>query len=325
MKMIKKLSAALCCVMLLTACGSREPAERTSLPAVVSVPVPVPAESSSSETSTVSEPETVPEPEPVPEDAHMYTAYALYCVEDDEMLDSYNADKRIAPASLTKLMTASVTLRYSEADEVITVGSELELVNEDSSLCMIAPGEMLTVYDLLTGLLLPSGNDAAYTAAVTTARKVKRNDLSDNQAVWYFCKLMNDMARELGMTGSHFADPDGWDDPNHYTTASDLVKIAKYALTVPEIREIVSTPKKEVVFETGEYAVWYNGNKLLHPESDYYCKNAIGMKTGYTDDAGLCLVAAFVKNGKTYITVTVGSEEDEDRYNKTLQLFDDIL
>lgn len=315
----RMISAAMCCV-LLTACSGRT--EQSSAPTVLSVP----AESSvgsSAETSTVSSESS--EVTSAPKVETLCKAYALYCVEDDLMLDSYQAEKRIAPASLTKILTASVTLRYLKPDDVVTVGSELSMVNEGSSLCYIAPGQRLTVETLMYGLLLPSGNDAAYTAAVCTARKASGDPyMSDAQAVGYFCGMMNDMARELGMTGSHFADPDGWDDPEHYTTVSDLIKAAKYALTVPEISKIVATPRKEVVFETGETAKWFNGNKLLHDSNKFFCKDAIGMKNGATDDAGLCLIAVFRKNGKTYIDIVVGSEEDEDRYNKILQLYDEI-
>ena len=328
MKKLKIFSAAVCCVMLLTACGGKRPAEQTNAPTEFV--------ESSSDISEVSEVPSVPsepnetsstpsEPLHYTDNRPLCTAYALYCVEDDFMIDSMNKDKLIAPASLTKVLTASVVLRYSDPEDVVTVGSELSLVNEDSSLCMISRGQRLTVYDLLTGLLLPSGNDAAYTLAVSTARRVSGDpDMPDRNAVELFCKMMNEMARELGMKSSHFADPDGWDDPAHYTTVSDLIKVTKYALTVPEIREIVATPEKYVVFETGESITWYNANLLLHERSDYYNEYAIGMKNGATDDAGYCLIAVFEKNGKTYIDIVVGSESIEDRYEMIDRLFREI-
>lgn len=329
MKIIRIFSAAMCCVMLLTACGDKRPVEQTSEQTVSS--------ESSSYISDVSEVSSEPSSDitesSVTSSASLHlsdgeplcTAYALYCVEDDMMLDSMNKDKLIAPASLTKVLTASVVLRYLKPDDVLTVGSELSLVNEDSSLCFISRGQRLTVYDLLTGLLLPSGNDAAYTLAVSTARRVSGDpDMPDRNAVELFCKMMNEMARELGMKSSHFADPDGWDDPAHYTTVSDLIKVTKYALTVPEIREIVAIPEKYVVFETGESITWYNANLLLHERSEYYNEYAIGMKNGATDEAGYCLIAVFEKNNKTYIDIVVGSESIEDRYEMIGRLFDEI-
>ena len=318
MSKIKLLAVVMCLVTLLTACGSKIPLDSASS-----------SEESTVSSSSVSSAETSTSENAVPVVVHVpapdYTAYEVYCVEDGMALVGENINKRIAPASLTKLLTASVALKYWDADDIITVGTELELVEPDSSLCMISKGQRLTMYDLLTGLLLPSGNDAAYTIAVATARKVSgRDDLPDRAAVLYFCSLMNDFARELGMRGSHFADPDGWDNDRHYTTVSDLTKIAKYALTVPEIREIVSTRKAYVVFESGESITWYNGNELLFPESDFYCEYAIGMKTGYTDNAGRCIIAAFEKDGKTYIITLVGCTDLEKRYEMVLVLFDDI-
>ena len=328
MKKLKIFSAALCCVMLLTACGNKTAAEQSSVPTVSVNYESSDISDASSETSSDMTESSKPSSKPVhysENNRPLCTAYALYCVEDDMMIDSLNKDKLIAPASLTKVLTASVVLRYLKPDEVVTVGSELSLVNEGSSLCLISRGQRLTVYDLLTGLLLPSGNDAAYTAAVNTARKVSGDpDMPDRNAVELFCRMMNEMARELGMKSSHFADPDGWDDPAHYTTVSDLIKVTKYALNVPEIREIVATPEKYVVFETGESITWYNGNLLLQERSRYYNEYAIGMKNGATDDAGYCLIAVFEKNGKTYIDIVVGSEDIEDRYEMTDRLFREI-
>lgn len=339
--MKKSIAAAvLLAVSLLTACsGSAMPVNGSvpeSVPLSSVLPSSVPSSSvestvgttstQSAASSTQTSSSTVEVSEPVSVPALTYKACALYCIDDNELIVGENIDDKIAPASLTKLMTASVAMRHFKSDDVVTVGSELAMVQPDSSLALIAPGQKLKMYDLLTGLLLPSGNDAAYTIAVSTARKASgRENMTDEHAVEYFCNMMNELAHELGMDGTHFADPDGWDDDAHYTTVSDLVKLAKYALTVPEIREIVAIPEKTVVFETGEIAEWKNGNVFLHPEwEEYYRKEVIGMKTGSTDNAGYCLITAFVKNKKTYITVVAGSETWEDRNDKTLQLIDSV-
>lgn len=320
MKRRKLLAAALCLVTFLTACGNKIPSENVSAPVYSSV------QSSSSVSSSSSSSSTAPQstPEIVPEPAPDYTAYEVYCVEDNKLLVGENVNRKIAPASLTKLLTASVALKYWDADDVVTVGTELELVQPESSLCLISKGNRLTMYDLLSGLLMMSGNDAAYTVAVTTARKASGRDLSDRAAVKYFGIMMNDFAAELGLRNTHFVNPEGWDNDRHYTTVSDLTKIAKYALSVPEIRELVSTRKRYVVFESGETITWYNGNQLLYPDSEYYCEDAIGMKTGFTDNAGRCLIAAFEKSGKTYIITIVGCIEPETRYEMALELYDEI-
>lgn len=315
MKALKLIAAVLCASVLLTGCKS------TSLETVVEVSSR-PSESSQSEpVSATSEPPIIREPQPAPD----YTAYEVYCVEESRIIVGENIYRKIAPASLTKLLTASVALKYCDPDEIVTVGTELDLVQPESSLAFISKRQRLTMYDLLTGLLLPSGNDAAYTIAVHVAREVSGlPDLHDRAAVRVFCDLMNEFAEELGLRNTHFVNPEGWDDSRHYTTASDLTKIAKYALSVPEIREIVSTRKYDAAFVSGETITWYNGNQLLYPDSDFYCEDAIGMKTGFTDNAGRCLIAAFERRGKTYIITMLGCTDPEWRYNKVLELYENI-
>lgn len=246
----------------------------------------------------------------------------FYCVEDDKLLYGRSVDERIAPASLTKLLTACTALYYISPDEVFTVGSERKMVPEKSSLCLILTGHRLTLYDLIQGMLLASGNDAAYTVAVSAARTVyPENSMTDGEAVECFCGMMNDLAKELGMYDSNFTTPDGSDDEGQYTTVSDLVLLTKYALSVPEIRGIASTYQKYVVFESGENITWTNSNKLLCGDSRFYCEYAVGMKTGTTARAGNCLIAAFEKDGKTYISVVAGCPTDSDRYKLTLRNF----
>lgn len=248
-------------------------------------------------------------------------ALALYCVDDKEILYGENSDDHIALASITKILTACVALRYMDPETVIEVGSEQDLVKPGSSVCFIAKGHRLKLKDLLTGMLMASGNDAAYTVAVSTARACgPQIELSDEQAVAEFGNMMNSFAKELGMNNSHFVNPDGWDDDQQYTTARDLLLLAEYALTVPEICEIAATFQKRVVFESGEVAVWTNSNRLLNPESEFYYENTVGLKTGTTKKAGCCLLAAFNKNGKTYVSVAAGCGSDEERYEVTKNL-----
>ena len=274
-------------------------------------------EDSSDEISEPSESSTVVE---IIEAPSCSTA-VLYCVEDGSFLYDDNSEKRIAPASITKLLTAAVLLRQMNPDDIVTVGTELSLVNEGSSVCWLSEGNILTVRDLITGMLLNSGNDAAYTAAVSAARKAyPEKELSDEEAVSVFCGMMNELAGEIGMSDSHFSDPDGWDDAEHYVTSADLVRLSAYVLQDPVIREITGLHQKYVEFVSGESVTWTNTNSLLDPDSSFYCDEAIGLKTGTTDNAGCCLAAAFIKNGKTYITVVSGCGESDDRYELTLKL-----
>lgn len=323
MKKITALILAVCAALALTACN-----ERVLTPTQSSIPSITP---SSSETSVVSEPEvtsSVPEPytppETIPEKTAMQKSAVLYCVEDDEILAEENTEEYIATASLLKVLTASVALHYVSSDKVFTVGTEQLLVPPHSSLALVQKGHKLSLYDLITGMLLPSGNDAAYTVAVSVAREVGGSDMSDKEAVEYFTDLMNRFAWDLGARHSNFTTPDGSDDENQYSTVSDMLLIAKYAITVPEIREISALSHKDVTFASGEWMPWDNSNKLINPNSEYYCPEAIGLKTGSTDDAGLNLIAVFKHNDKTYIVIVTGCESISERYTKVMEYYDKI-
>ena len=253
-------------------------------------------------------------------------AAAFVCVDDETILYSDNINKRIAPASLTKLLTASVALHYLSPDTVITVGSELSLVKSGSSLCLIRKGHKLKLYDLLSGMLMASGNDAAYTVAAATARAAEPNTtMSDSQAVAYFSKLMNDYASSIGMKNSHFTTPEGWDDENQYTTVSDLLILANHVFSIPEIKIITGTYQKKVYFVSGENITWTNTNELLNTKSPFYCSDAVGIKTGTTASAGNCLIAAFERNEKTYISVVVGCTTSNNKFELTLKMLSSLV
>lgn len=246
--------------------------------------------------------------------------YLLYDLDEEKLINYHDIHKRISPASFTKLLTAAVVLKNMNTDTVVTVGSELSLVQPYSSLAHLVQGNKLTVMDLLTGMLLNSGNDAAYTVAVVTARSVSGHSMSDSAAVSYFCGLMNDFAAELDMNESNFNNPDGYDQSGLYTTAADMLKLTRYCLTVPTIREITSTAQKRVTIASGQTFNWKSTNYLLDTSSKYYRADATGVKTGTTADAGTCLIAAFKKNSKTYITLVSGCSSDTTRYDLTLSI-----
>ena len=258
---------------------------------------------------------------------HSFTAsYAgLYNALTMECLYSKASTERVYPASLTKLLTACTALNYVSPDKIFTVGTELSFVADGSSLCMIHAGHRLKLRDLLAGMLMCSGNDAAYTVAVNVAREVSgMQDMSDSDAVSYFCRLMNNYARSIGAVNSNFVSPDGWDNDNQYSTVYDLALISARALNITEIRNIVSCKSKYVVFESGETITWKNTNLLLHDDSKYYLPQAIGMKTGSTAKAGKSLIAVVNVNGREYIAVVMGCENDDARYESVHELIKKI-
>ena len=228
-------------------------------------------------------------------------------------------------AQTMECLYSQASANHISPDTVFTVGTEQSLVPKGSSLCLIQPGHRLKLCDLLTGMLMCSGNDAAYTVAVSVAREVSGNtNMSNSEAITYFSELMNNYARSLGATNSNFTNPDGWDDENQYSTVYDLAIISAHAIRINEIRSIVSSRSKYVVFESGENITWKNTNALLQPESKYYLPQAIGLKTGTTANAGNCLIAVVSIDGTEYVAVVIGCEIDSARYKSVHALINMI-
>lgn len=245
----------------------------------------------------------------------------LYDSTTDTVLYKKSAEEKCYPASTTKLLTAIVANKILDNDEIITVGNEITLIGEDSSIAGLEVGQKLTAKQLLYALLLPSGNDAAYTLAVASARKFANDDnLSAEKAISTFSELMNDAAKELGAENSHFTNPDGFHDQDHYTTAFDLLKIANYAKSIPLINEICGTYQTTQIIKSGEEFYWVNSNKLLNQGEYCYSEYADGMKTGFTDEAGTSVISSFTKDGSNQIVVTMNSSELYKKYYDALLL-----
>ncbi len=253
--------------------------------------------------------------------------YFVYdCSQENMMAISGDPQERIWPASITKLFTAYVALQYLDPDQVITLGREVNLVSADSSLAYVKVGQTIPVSQLVEGMLLPSGNDAAYGLAVAAARaKTGNYGLDPEEALQRFVDMMNETAQAVGMAGSHFTNPDGYHDMDHYTCSADLVTIARLALDNSLIYKCVTTLEDRVPFSNGEVAVWNNTNHLIDPESQYYEPNAVGLKTGHTGYAGFCLLSAYELEGDTVIIGTFGCQRPEDRFIDALKLYDLVV
>lgn len=244
----------------------------------------------------------------------------LFSLEDDLVLYEKNADEEMAPASTTKLLTALTVLKYCDPEETLTAGEEITFISPQASTASLEAGVKGSVKTFLGAMLLPSGNDAAYSLAAFTGRKLLGDDsAAPKDAVAKFVEAMNEMGKELGLENSKFVTPDGDNAEGHYTTAHDLVRIARASLENDLIAELCAKPSFRALFENKD-VTYKNTNLLLQKSSPYYYQDAIGLKTGSFNDSK-CLVAALKANGKRYVAVVLGDSE-EGRWKDTHTLFD---
>ncbi len=249
-------------------------------------------------------------------------AFVYDCTSGQLVFTLGNMEKQIAPASLTKLFTAYVALQHLEPEAFVICGKETTWIDPASSVAWVSPGDKVTVKLLIQGMMMQSGNDAAYATAVAAGRVLAEDpEYPAKQAVALFMEEVNAQAATLGLTGTHFATPDGLDTFDHYTTAADMLKIALLAMEHPLLRHYSSLSKASVMYENGETHTYCSTNYLLQPDSKYYCPDACGMKTGTTKKAGSCLMSLF-HNGEGYILIGVfGCPKYEDRFADALQLY----
>lgn len=234
---------------------------------------------------------------------------ALYDVTADEFIYMKNAQKKCYPASTTKMLTAIVASSIiTDPDTVITVGDEITMIGYDSSIAGLTQGMKLKFETLMDALMIPSGNDAAYTMAVACGRIYAKNDkLSNEEALKVFMVLVNETAQKIGATKTHFTAPDGFHDDNHYTCAADLAKIGDYAKSIPIVANSCAKETADWELVSGEKISWSNSNAILHKDSEYYSEYCDGLKTGFTDEAGTCLVASATIDDHTFIVADMRS------------------
>ena len=216
-------------------------------------------------------------------------ASAIVMHSGGEVIYEKNADERSLIASTTKIMTAIVAMENLELDKVIEI--KPEFCGIEGSTMYLAPGQRYTVRELLLGLLLESGNDAAVALAVSAGGSEAR-----------FVRMMNRKAMQLGMYGTSFANPHGLDDAKHYSTARDLAYLMDYCMRNDDFAKLVGTKSCNV----GKFT-FCNHNRLL-----MICQGCIGGKTGFTEAAGRCLVSVCERNQTRYICVTLSDPNDWD-------------
>lgn len=241
-------------------------------------------------------------------------AYLLDADTDHTLMDLHD-EVRLPMASTTKIMTAILVLDKGNLNQIVTIHQDAfnEAANNDGSNAGLAIGDQIRMKDLLYALLLPSGDDAAIAIADTMSGSVPA-----------FVQQMNSYAHLLKLSNTHFINPDGLTyrlasgepNPNHYTTASDLAQLAHYALQNPLFAQIVQSDEYVLPATSNHHGYdWRTTNNLLRSYA-----GAIGVKTGFTEEAGYCLVFAAYSNGHRLIGVLL---HDGDSLNQANQRFTD--
>ncbi len=247
-------------------------------------------------------------------------AAAVFGIDDRTVVFQKQAFERLYPASITKVMTALVALKYGNLEDTVTVGEESVITEAGASLCNIKPGDTLTMEQLLYGLMLPSGNDAGASIAVHMAGSIEG-----------FSDMMNREAQALGATDTHFLNPHGLHDENHYTTAYDLYLIFNEAFRYPEFRNIIGAKEYTASYTDGEgnakTQTWKNSNRYLTGERDTPAGlTVLGGKTGTTQAAGYCLIMASEDpEGRDYISVVLKAGSRSNLYDNMTNIIQKIV
>ena len=241
-------------------------------------------------------------------------AAILMDAETGQVLYDKSAKERLYPASITKVLTAIIALEKNEnLNEKVIIGKDVPYqIASNSSAIYLLPGEVVTLEQLMYALMVESANDAAVAIAEHTAGSVEN-----------FAKLMNDKAKELGATDSHFINPHGLHSEDHYTTAYDMALIMKEAIKNPVLRKLMTT-SNYIIPETNEQQTRYlwTKNRLYKSEGDeFYNDKVIASKTGFTTEAKNTLISAAENNGMSLIAVVLNGQSASTYYD-TSALFD---
>ena len=246
-------------------------------------------------------------------------AAILFGLNGREILYSMNAHKVLDPASLTKVMTALVALQHGSLDQRLTATSAVNITEAGAQLCGLKSGDSMTLDQALRILLMYSANDVAMLIAENIGGTV------DN-----FVEMMNQEARRLGATNTHFSNPNGLTDPEHYTTAYDLYLIFNEAVKYETFNEIIQMSSYQTTYldKNGKEKTFDKTTTNLFVRGDYQSPanvNVIGGKTGTTQAAGHCLMLlARDSGGAPYIAIVMGADGTETLYREMTDLLDEI-
>ncbi len=302
--------------------------DQTTLPNTENVTSGTTAEESTTIVETTSEPIDAPNLLNVSQAISGISAKNafVYNSTTDELLGIKSEGENFSPASITKLLTALYALEAAPTDLVIAPkAEELALVGKNSSIAYIKTHHKLTVSQLIQGMLMPSGNDAAYTIAAGVGRYIAGDpDMNGKDAVDLFVAKMNEYAVKIGCTGTSFTVPDGLAGSEHYTTVHDMIIIGKLAINDPIISKYAKTVSEKVYYASGHSITWNNSNYLINPNNEYYSPYVNGLKTGSLS-GNYCVYVSAVINDNTYLIGIFGSPTKSGRYDDAHTLINAIL
>lgn len=247
-------------------------------------------------------------------------AAAVLHLNGGEALYHKNVFNQMNPASTTKVMTALLALKYGNLEDLVTVTDAAVIDEAGSSMAGVKPGDVMSMEDLLYGLMIPSGNDAANAIAVHMAGSVEA-----------FAELMNEEAARLGATGTHFANANGLTDPNHYTTAYDLYLMFHEALKYEKFREIIGAGSHKADYTAADGSsqslTWNVGNYYMNGKTDTPAGLTVfGGKTGTTQAAGSCLImGSRTGDGSEYVSVVMKAESRNALYEDMTKIISNIV
>lgn len=249
----------------------------------------------------------------------------VYDVSNDIVIYTKGQERVVYPGSTTKLLTALYALTLLEPYEVITPGNELELVKAGSSVAYIKSNHSLSVEMLIAGMLIPSGNDAAYVLAAAAGKKLSEDSgIDGKKAVELFMTGLRRYAADIGLCGTALTVPDGYAESEHYTTTEDMIIVSRLALENEIIKKYASMAEASVVYASGHTNNWTNTNKLLDKDSEFYSKYVTGLKTGSIDGEYSLVFSFELEDGRIYIAGVFGSGNKDDRFRDALKIIEKV-
>ena len=264
-------------------------------------PTPGPTQTLSLTPTPSPTPTPTPTPTPMPEPPETASKQIfVYDVTEKRYICLEGEEEVIYPASTQKLLTIMYARTILEDDFVVTPGNELEMVGPNSSIAYIKSHHKLTVEQLIEGMMLPSGNDAALVLAAACGKKLDPSAKDGQAAVAVFMKGMNAYAKKIGATHSLFTDPSGYNE-DQYTTLEDMALIAQRALNDQLIMKYARLQKDHVEYASGHVMDWQNTNACLNEESKYYLPEVIGLKTGSLRKDYTNLLLAYNVDGRIFL------------------------